>query len=276
MATAERVTTIHNPARKGHGRMTAKQIRFFGTKRQRAALKAKRHHSAAKKHRARSKPAKRRHNRAKPRTAHRKKSHRARTNPGAIYALVNPAKGHRKMAAKKHRRKASKRHNPFAGKKRSRVHHRRRNAGAFGRPMDWLSLSGGVVIGGVGATSLPQIILGSSNTGLMGYIATIAATGLLAFAARFLVKGNTPLIFGVIGGGGGALIRRIIQDYSLPGQALLNQGVGDIITDWNFTVPQRVAGGANPTALAPGGYAPAMPVNMQGAGVKTGVSGYLY
>lgn len=264
--------------------MTAKQIKFFGTKRQRAALKAKRHNAAAKAHRKRSKPMahrkrskpvahrKRKQNRAKPRHA----SHKKRTNPGAIYALVNPAKG-RKMAAKRHKKRASKRHNPFAGKRHmKKTHHRRRsNPGMLPRPADWFALGGGAVVGGVGATQLPILFLGSSNNGVFGYVATIAATGILAIAGHYLFKRNTMLTAGIVAGGGGALIRRIMQDFSVPGSTLVNAGVGDIITDWNFSTPQIAGPGAIPRGLNNPYPAPALvPVNVAGAGMSTGRSLY--
>jgi hypothetical protein len=195
-----------------------------------------------------------------------------------LYALVNSPAERRKKVAKHRRKKASRRHHS-AGRRRTntgRRTHRRRNAGAYGGPKDWLALGGGAVIGGLGATSLPQLLFASSNTGLFGYALTVGATGILAVAAHYLFK-RPMLTAGVIAGGGGALIRRVIQDYSLPGSALLQQGMGDIVTDFNFSVPRTIAPGLQtlnnpfPAAIAPA------PVNVGGVPshvMAGGVSGY--
>jgi hypothetical protein len=239
-------TIIANPARKrnrrkGPKRMTAKQKRYFGTKRQRAALKHKRNspkkrHNSPRKHAARTRSAPRKRNRK--RTQHRK-----RTNPGAIYALVNPAKGKHRMAkSRKHHKKASgkssagsRRRNPS----RRHSYRRHRNPGQVG---NWLQLGVGAVVGGVGATTLPNLVLSSSNTGVLGYAGTLAATGLLAWAGHAFVK--KPMVTsGIIAGGVGALIRRVIQDYSLLGSYTSSLGMGDIITDFQFGTPQTIAGG---------------------------------
>jgi hypothetical protein len=293
MAVAVRETIIANPARrKGKGRMTAKQIKFFGTKRQRAALKTKRRNAGKKAHRAKSRPKhrartkpnrapkKRRINRAravapkkrrKRATGSRKRANkRRRKNPGEIFALVNPAKGRKRMARTKRRRKSSKRANAGSHRRRRNRtvrHHRRRSNPGIGPMKDWLSLGAGAVVGGVGATQLPQMLMSTSNTGAVGYFMNLAATGILAGAAHMLLKGNKALVAGVIAGGVGATIRRIIGDYSLLGSYGTSLGMGDYLSNWNFATPQYTAGGYQ-SLIPPGGAAAApMPVNVGGAGV---------
>lgn len=282
MATAERETVVVNPARKG-GKMTLKQRLHFGTKRQRAAAKASiraKRSNPARAHRKRTKP-KSSQKRSNPR--HRRNTTRAkakrRTNPGAIYALVNPAtKGHKKVATHK-RKHTSKRRHSVAGKQRNpgRVHHRR-NPGMLGGPKEWLSLGGGAVVGGLGATSLPQMILGTSNTGAMGYVGTVAATGILAFLGNMAFKTNKALVMGIIAGGTGALIRRIIGDYSLAGQYTAQitgmQGMGDYLAS-DFLTPQTLSNGLQNAQLNKPSWgnipapAPAA-VAVHGAGVGMG------
>jgi hypothetical protein len=135
-------------------------------------------------------------------------------------------------------------------------------------------------VGSVGATTLPNMILGSSNTGLMGYAATIAATGLLAWAGHAFVK-KPVVTSGIIAGGVGALIRRVIQDYSLLGSYTSSLGMGDILTDFNFNTPQTIAAGQrtlnNPYAMP----ALAAPANVQGASAAqvhslAGLGGRIY
>ena len=320
MAVATIETVIANPARrKGKGKMTAKQIKYFGTKRQRAALKARRKRPVAK-HRARKNPGearkviagygsttmnprrkrknaggqarkvitgygstvmnprrKKRKNAASGKTnvvfnGKRKRKNGAkrraakRKNPGAIYALVNPArKGPKKMARTT---KKSQRKNPagFMKKRINKPRSVRRNPGAYGKPMDWLSLGGGAIIGALGATSLPQMVLSGSNSGAIGYLAAAASTGLLAVASQMVMKRNVALTAGIIAGGAGAIIRRILTDYTPVGSLLTQQsslsGMGDYVANWNFTTPQIIGGPSGNNAL---GTAGALPVSVAGA-----------
>src|ERR1039458_4380498 len=120
MATAVRETYIANPGKKrgrrmAKRRMSAKQIKFFGTSRQRAALKAKRKSSHRPRTKARRKNAARKvitgygstvmnpgktnvvFNRGKrSNPVHRRKAKRTKParkrNLGGIFALANPAK----------------------------------------------------------------------------------------------------------------------------------------------------------------------------------------
>ena len=128
--------------------------------------------------------------------------------------------------------------------------------------MDWLSLGGGAIVGGLGATSLPQMVLGASNTGAMGYLGMAASTALLAVASHMVLKRNPMATAGVIAGGAGALIRRILQDYTPVGTMLSNAGMGDYVANWNFTTPQIIGGNGN-TSL--GGASPGTtPVSVAG------------
>ena len=112
------------------------------------------------------------------------------------------------------------------------------------------------------------MVMSSSNTGAVGYLANLAATGILAAAAHMLMKGNKALVAGVIAGGVGATIRRVIGDYSLLGSYGTSLGMGDYISNWNFATPQYTSGGYQ-SLVAPGGGAVApMPVNVGGAGVS--------
>jgi hypothetical protein len=124
-------------------------------------------------------------------------------------------------------------------------------------------------VGGVGATQLPQLVLSTSNTGAIGYLANMAATGILAAAAHMLMKGNKALVAGIIAGGVGATIKRIIGDYSLLGSYGASLGMGDYLTNLNpqYTfLPTQSTGGGGGAAAAP------VAVNVAGAG---GGMGYL-
>jgi len=277
--------------------MSLKQKAAFGSKRVRAAAKLalakqrkrKRNRPKAKaRHRPRSKPAPRKRRRVTnsatkdPRKRRRRKNGSAkrrrakrRTNTGALYALVNPArkKGKTSMARRKKNRRrrpaGSTRRRANTGRRRN-THHRRRNPGALGGPSQWLQLGGGAVIGGFGATALPQMVLGGSNTGPMGYLGMAASTAILATAAHFLFGKKVMLTAGVIAGGAGALIKRIIGDYTPLGQYLNANagasGLGDYLTNWNFTTPQIIGGNGNTALGTPG----SIPVSVAGAGTGAG------
>src|ERR1039458_8251198 len=236
MATAVRETYIANPGKKrgkrmAKRRMSAKQIKFFGTSRQRAALKAKRKPS----HRPRTKPRRKnaarkvitgygstvmnpgktnvvfnRGKRSNP--VHRRKKRRStkpprKRNLGGIFALsANPAKRSKSMARTKRRKSSNPKHRR-AGSARRRSnptrHHRRRSnpgLGGMGSPQDWLYGGVGVITGVVGTRALPQLILGASNTGIMGYVANAASTALLTFAAHFASKSKVDRKSVVAGG----------------------------------------------------------------------------
>jgi hypothetical protein len=263
-------------------KLSAKQLKYFGTKRQKAAARANRKRKRNVAHRVRSKPNKAMgyagskgwKARTKPNRPKRKRKngaarrHQARKNPGAIYALVNPArkKGKSTMAGHKKNKKRQRRHNPAGYTKKDRTvrHCSRRNPGTFGGPMDWLSLGGGAVIGGLGATSLPQMVLGTSNTGPIGYLGMAASTALLAIAGHMVFKRNTMLTAGIIAGGAGALIKRIVGDYTPYGSYLGASGMGDYLANFNYPVPQIIGGNGN-TALGTPGQ---IPVSVAGAGVS--------
>jgi hypothetical protein len=150
-------------------------------------------------------------------------------------------------------------------KKMNRRGRRRNPGGTFGSPMDWLSLGAGAIGGGLGATSLPQLVLGSNNSGPVGYLAMAASTAILAVAAHMLFKRNIMLTSGVIAGGTGALIKRIIGDYTPLGQYLGTSGMGDYLTNFNFPVPQIIGGNGNTSLGTPG----SIPVSVAGAGMSS-------
>lgn len=216
-------------------------------------------------------PARKRRKRA---TGSVRRKNRRRTNPGEIFALVNPnpaTKGRKSMA--RTRRKTNRRRKNAAGstrrhsRRRMNTRHRRRSNPGGAVVKDWLSLGAGAVVGGVGATQLPQLVLSTSNTGAIGYLANMAATGILAAAAHMLMKGNKALVAGIIAGGVGATIKRVIGDYSLLGSYGASLGMGDYLTNLN---PQYTFLPTQSTA-APSTAAP-VAVNVAGAG---GGMGYL-
>jgi hypothetical protein len=152
----------------------------------------------------------------------------------------------------------------------------------MGQAGRWLQLGAGAVVGAAGATTLPNLVMGASNTGAVGYAATIAATAALAWAGHAFVK-KPDVTAGIIAGGVGALIRRIIQDYAPQGSFLTALGMGDIITDFNFAVPQTIGGAGQrtlnnpyPMALPAATNVQGVPAHVMGASSLSGMGGRLY
>jgi hypothetical protein len=255
MAIARRKIAVHNPGRKrkrNRGKMTAKQIRFFGTKRQKAALKA---------HRNRSKPAKVSRRRNAP--VRRRKQKR---NIGELVSLTlgapfagNPGGKGKTMAAKKrqhrkrtkptsHRRHTKRNAGARVATRRRRnygrrhvVRHRgrRRNPGLGGGFMGEVSSALFIIAGAAGSRLLTQAVLGTSNTGIMGYGANLAAGGVLAFAVKSFLhnaKGAADVFKGAVVG----VVLRLIADYTPFGTYLSSSGLGDYQMS-NWVTPQIYA-----------------------------------
>lgn len=242
---------------------TAKQIKAgFGGKRRQNAVKHKRKSAAS--HKPRTKPHAKKAN--KPATREHAKPARKR-NVGGIFALTNPAKGHRHMATTKKNKKknasSAKRSNAGTYKKKQKnTHHaRRHNPGTYGSASEWIVGGIGAVVGGVGAPALTQLAMGTSNTGPMGYFGNAVAVAVLAAASHFGMPRQKFLTLGIIFGGVGSIFRRIIGDYSLLGsyssQVSGVSGMGDYLMNFNWPIPQQLAPGNNRQLTPYGGGAPA-------------------
>jgi hypothetical protein len=257
MAWSEITTKIANPARKAHHTMakklSAKQIKFFGTPRQKAALKSKRKRKVASrpKHRAGTKPnpprKKRRIASHAKRTAPRKKkrvSAARRKNPGEIITFLagNPARKRGTAVAKS--RKTKRASSKTAGRRPKRKlmnkARRRKNpmgGGALPRPMEWAKLGVGGIGGGFLTRIIPQLA-GASNTGPMGYAMNAAAAIAITLGVHMATK-DKFLTMGAATGGAIALGLRIAGDYTAYGSVLALSGFGDYMVS-NFVTPQRI------------------------------------
>jgi hypothetical protein len=241
-------------------RMTLKQKKFFGSKRQRASAKSalsRKRRTTTKKRRV----APRKQNRPRTRVAaHRPR--RKRNLGEVVYLLGNPAKRRKGMAAKRKtvRHRAGTKRN--AGRRRNKVTHRRRRQSNPANIMGYAKAGAAVVGGAVGSKAATQLVLGSSNTGLMGYFGNAVATVALGWGAHLAFR-DKLISQMVIAGGFAQIIVRILTDQTPYGSVLANAGVGDYQTNWNFASPQRVSPGYPPRSIAvpPGwGGAAAVPV----------------
>jgi hypothetical protein len=270
MAVAHRRVSIANPARR---KFSLKQIRAgFGGKRRQAAVKTKRST-----HRARAQK--------------RNTVHRRRTSPRAVrrnlgeqvlLTLGNPkrkpASGGKAMArhrtktstASVHHRRRSHRTNPrrqYTARRHNRVvrHHRRHNpmGGSWGAEITHALY---IIAGAIGSKLGAQMVLGTSNTGFMGYGANLAAGGILAWAAKGIMK-NTEAAKGIFAGSVVQVVLRLITDYTPFGQYASLQGVGDYMAS-NWVTPQRYVDGLHNAQIEiPDGWGPA-PMVMASSGVN--------
>jgi hypothetical protein len=118
--------------------------------------------------------------------------------------------------------------------------------------MDWVTGGAGVLAGGVGARMIPQMLMGPSNTGAMGYAANAAAAIGLGWLAHVMFPRQPILTVTVIAGGFGGLISRIVADRTSFGGALSLTGLGDwglgLYQKSNFNNPQRIAAARGPNS----------------------------
>jgi hypothetical protein len=281
MATRVARRTIHNP-----GRLSDKQIKFFGTPAQKAALKRKRsrRRNAGSKRKAGSFRKRSSTKIHRPRT--RPRHVKQRSNPGEILSLVaNPAKRRKKVMAHRRRKRAAsnparrshrrrrkasapvarrrhrRRSNPSRVVYRTRRSHRRvgrrRNAGrSGGTGITGLFTNALWLVGGaVGTKVLTQAVLGAKNTGFMGYIGNaVAAFGLSLLVGKLLK--NPGAGKQVLAGGIVALVLRLLSDYTPLGQYTSAIGMGDYQVS-NWVTPQRYKDALNSAEVEiPAGWAP--------------------
>lgn len=295
--TRSRRRRLHNPARRGK-RLTDKQVQYFGTPRQKAALKRRRKTART----AKSSAVTQR------RTARRRASPR-RANPEIItFGLAgNPAKTTQKrrsttMARTRKRarrrvrrvRRSSRRANPktvvryrtrrrrnlIANPRRVR-RYRRRNARRRGgrRRNPALGRVGGLftqalwLIGGaVGARGVTQLALGGKNTGILGYAGNLVTALLLGWGvgkfARSPVAGTAVTLGGMVG-----LTMRLIQDLTPIGKFVnlqlsgMDGGLGALLP--SSYVDPALFTGQGAERYIPAGWRPAPPAQMRGLGAST-------
>lgn len=245
--TVKRTVRVHNPG-KAKRKMSAKQIKFFGTARQKASLKAsKRRTNGGKNSVRKTKKVYKEYGPLTPRLTKQLKAYKTRRktkrrkNVGEIVSIalagLNPGKKRSSSMAKRRRKSAVKtvarrRKNSGTSKRRTRrvtarksTHsrrrknpvysmrkvHRRRNAGVAGLTSGMLGQAVGVIAGAVGSKYITQLALGGNNTGLMGYAGNAIATVALGWGAKKVTKSEA---FGnsVMVGGLVALVLRAIND----------------------------------------------------------------
>jgi hypothetical protein len=257
MAQTERRRTIANT---GKRRMSAKQKKYFGSKRQRSAA---RHRSNAGEivgyTLSRGNPAGRK--RGTMATSKKKNKGRPRASKS----------GYKRRSSSKHA--SGMRHNTG-----TKHHHRsrrsRRNVG--GESLTNIVTNAVFVIAGaLGSKLLTQMVLGANNVGLIGYAGNAIAGGAMWFLTEKVMHNRTAAN-GVIAGTAVQIILRLINDYTPFGQYVSQLGMGDYQAQ-AFVTPQVLVDPYNSATIRiPGAWlpAPAPATTVTSASAASGVSGY--
>jgi hypothetical protein len=156
---------------------------------------------------------------------------------------------------------------------------RRRNTGrrnpGTGSIGEIITTSTFVIVGALGSKLGAQLILGSNNTGVVGYAGNLAVGGVLWFLADKVMKNKTAAS-GVIAGTVAQLILRLINDYTPFGSYVSGLGMGDYQMQ-SYVTPQILTDPTNNSnILIPNGWgAPALPPAAAVAG-KSGMGASSY
>lgn len=173
--------------------------------------------------------------------------------------------------SKKKRRAASHRSNAGTRRRTTKaVSHRRRghrsNPAGIGSPKAWVMGGAGALAGFVGSAALPQMILGTGNTGVAGYAATAAAAIGLGLLSNFLLPRQQAVTVGVVAGGFANLLRRVISDQTPFGQFVQGTGMGDyMVANWG---PPRMNNGLFSAMAEAPGTPWAGPMTSSGIGIQ--------
>lgn len=152
----------------------------------------------------------------------------------------------------KSRRKAAPvHHRPRAAAARKNPGHRRRTRRNPGiRDITGLVTSAVFTIAGaVGTKYITQMVLSTSNTGVMGYFGNLVSAFLLSWGVKEFMKNDTAAA-AVLAGGFVQVVLRLIADYTPFGQYTANLGMGDYLMQ-GFGTPQRIAFKTHSAQLMP-------------------------
>ena len=154
----------------------------------------------------------------------------------------------------------------------------RRNPGT-GSIGEVITTSTFVLVGALGSKLGAQLVLGTNNTGVVGYAGNLAIGGVLWFLADKVMKNKTAAS-GIIAGTVAQLILRLINDYTPFGQYLAGTGMGDYQMQ-SYVTPQILTDPTNNSnILIPNGWGgaaalpPASTAVVKGSKSGMGASSY--
>lgn len=164
-------------------------------------------------------------------------------------------------------------------RRRNYTRHRRRNFGRRRNPGAFTSdlMMAVAAFGGYfGSKLATQLVMGSGNTGVAGYMGNAAATAALAIIAGVFPP-TKKLVTMIVAGGAIQIIARVLSDNTAFGTLTSQLGVGDYQMQ-NFVTPQRLTDPLNSAAIEiPSGWGapPAVVVSSNAPpGAAPGVHGY--
>jgi hypothetical protein len=114
-----------------------------------------------------------------------------------------------------------------------------------------------IIAGAVGSKLGAQLVLGSKNTGTLGYVGNAGAGAALFFLFDKVFKNRSAAI-GILYGTLVQIILRVLNDFTPLGQYFANIGMGDYMMQ-SFVTPQVLVA-PNENATLANGYTPPMPM----------------
>jgi hypothetical protein len=133
-----------------------------------------------------------------------------------------------------------------------------------------------VIVGALGSKLGAQLVLGTNNTGVVGYAGNLAFGGILWFLADKVMKNKTAAS-GIIAGTVAQLILRLINDYTPFGSYVSQLGMGDYQMQ-SYVTPQILTDPTNNSnILIPNGWgAPALPAPAASSRSSSGMGAATY
>jgi len=199
---------------------------------------------------------------SKKKKKYKRPGHATRSNPDIIgFTLLNSGRKGNMAKTKKKSKKAKgyahSAHRSNTGHAKHTKKHYRRNTGTMGGMAPLVTNAAFVIIGALGSKLGAQAVLGTKNTGLLGYATNAAVGGALWFLTEKVMK-NRAASTGVISGTIVQILLRIINDYTPFGQYVAQLGMGDYQMQ-SFVTPQVLVDPWRSAEIAiPPGWAPRM------------------
>lgn len=190
--------------------------------------------------------------------------------------------------------KSNYKRNPPAKKNSGhRPRSKRRNPGDMGNISGIVTNAVFVIVGALGSKLGAQAVLGSNNTGVIGYVGNAAVGAALWLLTEKVMK-NRAAASGVIAGTVVQILLRAINDFTPFGSYVQQLGMGDyqmqswvtpqvLVDPWNSAQIAVPPGWAPTTVMAPPAAAngapagrPALPAAAAAAGNGSGMGDYAY
>jgi len=148
----------------------------------------------------------------------------------------------------------------YGGHAHTKVRRYKRNTGTVGSVGGLVTTGTFAVVGALGSKLGAQLVLGSNNSGVIGYAGNVAAGGVLWFLADKVMK-NRNAAHGILIGTVIQVILRALNDYTPFGSYVANLGMGDyqaqsyvspqILLDPIASADIRIPSGWGAPAIAP-------------------------